>query len=36
MLTLAAIGAALGNFAEGAILAASVYLTSRGIRSSRK
>ena len=28
-------GSALSSFAEGAFLAASVYLASRGIRSAR-
>ncbi len=29
-------GSALGSFAEGAILAASVYLVSRGVRNPLK
>ena len=32
----AAAGTALANFAEGAILAASVYLVSRGVRNPLK
>lgn len=32
-ITFAVIGSALANFAEGAVLAASVYLVSRGVRN---
>lgn len=33
LISFAAAGTALANFAEGAILAASVYLVSRGVRN---
>lgn len=32
-ITFAAVGTALAQFAEGAVLAASVYLVSRGVRN---
>lgn len=32
-ITFATLGTALASFAEGAILAASVYLVSRGVRN---
>lgn len=32
----AVVGTSLANFAEGAILAASVYLVSRGVRNPLK
>lgn len=32
-ITFAALGTTLASFAEGAILAASVYLVSRGVRN---
>ena len=35
-IVIAAAGTALANFAEGAILAASVYLVSRGVRNPLK
>ncbi|WP_322204001.1 hypothetical protein [Acutalibacter intestini] len=34
--TFAIVGTALAKFAEGAILAASVYLVSRGVRNPLK
>ena len=33
IISFAAVGTALASFAEGAILAASVYLVSRGVRN---
>lgn len=33
IISFAAMGTALASFAEGAILAASVYLVSRGVRN---
>lgn len=35
-IVIATAGTALANFAEGAILAASVYLVSRGVRNPLK
>ena len=35
-IVIAAAGTALANFAEGAILGASVYLVSRGVRNPLK
>lgn len=33
IITFATVGTALAQFAEGAVLAASVYLVSRGVRN---
>ncbi|MEY8230472.1 hypothetical protein AALA82_02455 [Oscillospiraceae bacterium 50-16] len=35
-ITFAAVGTALAQFAEGAVLAASVYLVSRGVKNPLK